>query len=567
MNNQIFLEQFERLTDAPNAVARLRELVLQLAVQGKLVAQDEREEPAARLLERIKAELKRLIREKKIREAKPLPPVSEDEAPFEIPQGWMWARFGEVTINRDGERIPIEKSIREYRQGEYDYYGASGVIDKFDDYIFDKPLLLIGEDGANLINRSTPIAFIAYGNYWVNNHAHVLDSLSLDCLKYLELYINATDLRPYITGTAQPKMNQAKMNLIPVAVPPLEEQKRIVAKVGELMRLCDELERAQGERRMTRQRLNRAALDQLLAARDAAEFQTRWQTVSDHFPTLTAAPNQTAKLRQTVLQLAVQGKLTRQDPQDEPAPILLRRICAERERLVKEKRIKRADPLPPINPDETPFALPSGWTWARFPELGEFGRGKSKHRPRNDPTLFSGGKYPLVQTGDVARANGVIKTYTGLYNERGLLQSRMWAAGTLCITIAANIADAAILGFNACFPDSVVGFVPSREIGNAEFFVYFMETAKHQLESFAPSTAQKNINLNILERLLIPLPPLEEQKRIVATVNRLMALCDDLEAGLRHAEEDGERLLRAAVRTLLTSPLEQPVEEVTELAI
>jgi type I restriction enzyme S subunit len=169
-------------------------------------------------------------------------PLSGDDQPYPIPKGWLWVAFGDVTISRDGERIPVPREERARGDKIYDYYGASGVIDKIDSYLFDKPLLLIGEDRANLINRSTPIAFIARGQYWVNNHAHVLDGLSEHYLRYLELFINATDLTPYVTGTAQPKMNQAKMNSIPVALPPVAEQRRIVAKVDELMALCDRLE-------------------------------------------------------------------------------------------------------------------------------------------------------------------------------------------------------------------------------------------------------------------------------------------------------------------------------------
>jgi type I restriction enzyme S subunit len=137
------------------------------------------------------------------------------------------------------------------------------------------------------------------------------------------------------------------------------------------MRLCDELEQEKAERRAIRSHLNRVALDQLLAARDATEFRTRWQTVCDHFTTLTAMPDLLGKLRQTVLHLAVQGKLSQPDSRDEPATSLLHRIRVEKERLVKEKHLKRADPLPPINPDEMPFELPIGWMWVRLEELTE----------------------------------------------------------------------------------------------------------------------------------------------------------------------------------------------------
>jgi type I restriction enzyme, S subunit len=235
-------DHFDHLYTVPETVAELRQTIRQLAVMGRLVPQDPNEEPASELLKKIQAEKHRLIAEGAIREPKPLPPIEADEMPYEAPDSWIWARFGDATYNRDGERIPVSREERKGRQGSYPYYGASGVIDSIDGYLFDKPLLLIGEDGANLVNRSTPIAFIAAGKYWVNNHAHVLDGFNLDVLKYIELFINATDLLPYITGTAQPKMNQAKMNSIPVALPPAAEQKRIVAKVDQLMTLCDDLE-------------------------------------------------------------------------------------------------------------------------------------------------------------------------------------------------------------------------------------------------------------------------------------------------------------------------------------
>ena len=151
--------------------------------------------------------------------------------------------MGYCTINRDSERIPLSVYERSRLEKKYDYYGASGVIDKVDRYLFNKPLLLIGEDGANLINRSTPIAFIARGEYWVNNHAHVLDYLNEDLMQYMCWYINAISLVDYVTGTAQPKMNQEKMNSILVALPPLAEQHRIVEKLEQVLGEIDKLKK------------------------------------------------------------------------------------------------------------------------------------------------------------------------------------------------------------------------------------------------------------------------------------------------------------------------------------
>jgi type I restriction enzyme S subunit len=223
----------------------------------------------------------------------------------------------------------------------------------------------------------------------------------------------------------------------------------------------------------------------------------------------------------------------------------------EKARLVTEGKAKRQDALPEIDLDHAPFDLSDGWAWGRFPEIGTFGRGKSKHRPRNDPALFDGGDHLLIQTGDVARSKGVIETYTSKYNDFGLSQSFKWPKGTLCITIAANIADSGILSFDACFPDSVVGFLPASMFDNARYFEYFVRTAKANLLEFAPATAQKNINLEILTQVLIPIPPLAEQHRIVAKVDELMALCDELEASLTNATSRRSRLLNALLAEAL----------------
>ncbi|MNW40133.1 EcoKI restriction-modification system protein HsdS [compost metagenome] len=225
------------------AIQNLRQSILLEAVQGKLVPQESKDEPTSVLLKKIQAQKELLTKAKKFKKEKPLSPITDEEISYELPKYWEWVRFQDVTINRDGERVPVSKEEREKREKIYDYYGASGVIDKIDSYLFDKPLLLIGEDGANLINRSTPIAFIAKGQYWVNNHAHVIDSTNQNILRYLEIYINSINLEAYVTGTAQPKMNQAKLNSIVVPFPPLNEQIRIVDKVDQLMALCDELEK------------------------------------------------------------------------------------------------------------------------------------------------------------------------------------------------------------------------------------------------------------------------------------------------------------------------------------
>lgn len=348
-------------------------------------------------------------------------------------------------------------------------------------------------------------------------------------------------------GTGQPNVNGTSLSELVIPLPPLPEQSRIVAKVEALMALCDRLEALQGETARVQAHWTQAALDQLAESGDAAEFARNWQALADHFDTLFATPASIDALDATLLQLAVRGKLLPQNPADEPASELLKKIRAEKDRLIAAGQIKRDKPLPPIADDEKPFELPEGWAWGRFPELGEFGRGKSKHRPRNDPALFNPGIYPLVQTGEVSRANRTVREYHSRYSEVGLAQSKLWPAGTLCITIAANIAESAILGFDACFPDSVVGFVPSPIIGDARYFLTFVETAREHLLEFAPSTAQKNINLEILQSILIPIPPLTEMNRIVAKLDELLALTRTLRARLTDARALQARLASALV--------------------
>ncbi|RNC71837.1 MAG: restriction endonuclease subunit S [Desulfuromonadales bacterium] len=567
MTPETFFANFGHLAEAPNGVQKLRELILSLAVRGKLVPQDPNDETASVLLTRIKAEKERLVKEKKIKKSDPLPPVSADEEPYALPQGWEWERLNNISyLITDGEHIsprktksgiPLltAKNVTEKGVNFFDLqYVSREDADKFwercNPEFGDILVCSRGTIGRCTVNN-TPERYCLMGSVILVKPWRELNS---DFLNFLLSTAWAQALMKGMSGaTAVQALYLKDIRSCPIPFPPLAEQHHIVAKVDQLMALCEELEERQQRSRVKLTRLNNAALDRLLNARETEIFTAAWRLVRDNFDLLYTTPETIAKLRQAILQLAVQGKLVPQNPNDEPASVLLARIKAEKERLVKEKKIRKSEPLPPVNADEAPYELPRGWKWARFPELGELGRGKSKHRPRNDPALYKDGKYPLVQTGDVARAKCFVRTYKGLYGEIGLAQSRLWPKGTMCITIAANIADSGILEFDACFPDSVVGFVPSVEIGDALYFEFFMRTAKARLLDFAPSTAQKNINLEILEQLLIPLPPLPELFRIVAKVDQLMALCDELEAKLAKSQAKAEKMATAAVKALIAA--------------
>ncbi len=194
-------------------------------------------------------------------------------------------------------------------------------------------------------------------------------------------------------------------------------------------------------------------------------------------------------------------------------------------------------------------AIPKEWRYIALSKLGDLGRGKSKHRPRNDPKLFEDGKYPFLQTSEVKAAKQYITNYSKMYNEFGLQQSKLWSKGTLCITIAANIAETAFLGIDACFPDSVVGFTAYENI-IPKYIKYFIESQKLRLWAFAPATAQKNINLNTLEKLIVPYCSIQEQKNVIAEIESRMSTCDSIEqtvdTALQQAEAMHQSILKQA---------------------
>ena len=562
MNADRLLAHYERIADTPDTVPRLRRFVLDLAVRGKLVDQDPHEEPAAELLKRIAKEKARLVKAGERRREKSLPEIESDDVPYAIPYDWEWTRIRGITSNR-GQTVPdcdftyidvtaINKEIgciegAKVISASEAPSRARKIVRKGDVlYSCVRPYLL----NIAIVEREispVPIASTAFA---------VLNGFELVLPRYqwivLRSPVMVTSVEEKMRGQAYPVINDSDFALLLFPLPPLAEQHRIVAKVDELMAICDRLEVARTEREATRDRLAAASLGRLDAPDpDPMVFRNHAAFALEHLTPLTTRRDQIKALRQTILNLAVRGKLVPQDPNDEAASELLKRVAADRLKLEKSGSIKKSKPLPKADTSDAPLDLPAGWTWARFPEIGLFGRGKSKHRPRNDPILYTDGKYPFVQTGDVARSGGSIETYSNIYNDLGLAQSAMWPAGTLCITIAANIADSGILSFDACFPDSVVGLTAHDSFEDARFFDYFIRTAKANLQEFAPSTAQKNINLGILVELLIPLPPLTEQHCIVAKVDELMALCDGLETSLATGDDTRCRLLGALLAEAL----------------
>ncbi len=289
--------------------------------------------------------------------------------------------------------------------------------------------------------------------------------------------------------------------------------------------------------------------------------------------------------RASVLKAAVEGSLTadwrRRNPQAEPGAELLKRILVERRRCWEQDQIRKfqeREKTPPKNwkarykepaaPDTADLPpLPEGWCWGSLDQLGKLDRGRSRHRPRNADFLY-GGAYPFIQTGDVKGADQYLRHHTQTYSEAGLRQSRLWPAETLCITIAANIAETAILAYPACFPDSIVGVLFDPSLVSVRYVELFVQSTRDQISVYAPATAQKNINNRILRALAIPLPPFAEQLAIVvedqfSTIDHLEA---DIEANLFGAQALRQAILKHAFSGKLVpqDPKDDPASELLE---
>ena len=502
---------------------QLKNSILQWAIQGKLVPQDPNDEPASVLLEKIRAEKARLIKEGKIKKDKKESIIYrgednsyyekfadgkvvciDEEIPFEIPNGWELARFGSVMYNRDSERIPLSVAKRSKLTKIYDYYGASGVIDKVDKYLFNKDLLLIGEDGANLINRSKPIAYIATGKYWVNNHAHVLDCIDSIFMQYICLYINSISLVDYVTGTAQPKMNQEKMNSILLPLPPHNEQKRILQKVDKIQPLFVRYEK------------NQSRLEAL---------------------TKTLYIN----LRKSILHEAIQGKLVPQAPNDEPAPVLLQRIKEEKQRLVKEGKLKKKDVVDSIIykgddnkyyeqigrdtieiSNEILFDLPCSWQWVRFGQIVRMSIGKTP--ARGEVSYWSKATIPWVSISDMTNSEHINKTKEKISVAASSVMGEISPVGSLLMSFKLTVGRTSILNIDAYHNEAIISIYPFIDDKYAlrDYLFYTLPFLSNMGDS-KDAIKGKTLNSKSLKSLLIPLPPLREQRCIINRLEELYA--------------------------------------------
>ena len=526
-----FSEQLPLLAAAPNGIGKLRELILELAVRGKLVAQDPSDEPVSALLKRIAVERKRKGFDRS--------PADADEAPqFDLSTGWEWVRFGEIAQHNSGKTLDRGRNhgvLRDYITTSNLYWGRFALDNVRQMAIHDEEIerctarkgdLLICEGGeagrAAVWDEDREICF--------QNHIH--RARFYGCISAHFAYrvferLNATgEINRFRKGVAISNMSGKALASVPFPLPPLAEQHRIVAKVDELMALCDRLEAQQADTESAHAQLVATLLDSLTRASDSDDFAASWQRLSAHFHTLFTTESSIDALKQALLQLAVMGKLVPQDPSDEPAPAFLQR-----------HGIKTGT--------HTLF----GWATVALGHLGEIFGGST---PSKANAEFWGGDIPWVSPKDMKRPliDDAEDHVTAKALERTSL--KVIPINSLLVVVRGMILvhsfPVALTVREVTINQDMKALVPPAEV--SAYLLMYMQAAKSAMVELVDRSSHGTCKL-ISEKLWshsVCIPPLAEQFRIVAKVDRLMGLCDQLELRLTQARQLNEQLATALVQ-------------------
>lgn len=551
-------------------IKKLRELILELAVRGKLVPQDPNDEPASELLKRIAAEKAELVKQGKIKKQKPLPEISEDEKPFELPVGWECARLGNTVAIIRGITFPANEKHREPSEGKIACLRTANIQDniEWDDLLYvSKSFVKRSEQFAekgdivmSMANSRELVGKVAYiydiptGEATFGGFLSVIRPYGVNA-SYLMSVLRSPNIKSILIDSSSQTTNIAnisleKLNPLVISVPPIGEQNRIVSKLEELMSLCDQLEQQSLASLDAHQQLVETLLATLTESQNAEEFADNWARISLHFDTLFTTEASIDALKQTILQLAVMGKLVSQDPNDEPASELLKRIEQERSQLVKEGKIKKQKPLPPVSKEEKPFELPQGWEWIRFSEiLAELKYGTSQKCD------YSTNGYPVLRIPNVVGGEISLEDMKfGKLSEHEVKELSLKKGdlifirsnGSLsivgqCTLLRQSLVNHAYAGYlirARIFCDSVC----------AEYISLMMKTVfiRDQIEKpIRTTTGVKNINSSELSNLKLALPPLLMQKVIVEKTDVLLSFCESLQSRLRSAQQTQLRLADA----------------------
>lgn len=526
-------------------IKKLRELILELAVRGKLVPQDPNDEPASVLLERIAAEKAELVKQGKIKKQKPLPEISEEEKPFELPVGWEWvtlATVGEIvgggTPKSDNPQYWAKNGIKWLTPA--DLYGlkgkyiSSGSRDISPEGLSNSSARLMPK-GSVLFSSRAPIGYVAIADAELSTNQGFKS-----CVPYIKesaeyiyyfLMASAKKIDAEASGTTFKEVSGAIVSKILFPLPPLSEQLKIVSRANELMSLCDQLEQHSLTSLDAHQQLVETLLTTLTDSQNADELAENWAHISEHFDTLFSTEASIDALKQTILQLAVMGKLVPQDPNDEPASELLKRIALEKAQLVKDGKMKKQKPLPPISDEEKLFELPEGWEWCRLEEIAYIFSGNAfKSEDFNESAgtkcikITNVGVHEFIESqdylpSDFNKSYHNFRVYSG---DMIIAMTRPYISSGLKICICPDSYHNALLNQRVC---------AIRLSHFSEYYYLFLKSLfvlKHYQDRFNNSGLQPNLKMADISHLLIPVPPENEQNKIQNKINALYTMIETL---------------------------------------
>ena len=544
----MLLSNLNLLAAAPGGVARLRELILTLAVQGKLVAQDPKDEPASALLKKIRAEKDRLMAEGKIKRDKPLAEIAEEEKPFGLPVGWEWTQLPEIyySISPSGNKL-LSSAV----QPE----GNHRVVDQGQRHIAGYT-----NDSSLLIEIPGPV--IVFGDHTKEIKYIDFDFVAgADGTKILRPVLQderffTWQLRSFPLEDRGYARHFKVLNSCLFALPPRAEQSRIVTRVEELMRLCDDLE-AKGQLEATQHaQLVSTLLATLTQSETPEQLTDNWHRIATHFDLLLDRPEAVDALEQTILQLAVRGLLVPQDPQDEPASELLKKIRAEKDKLIAEGKIKRDKPLPSIAEDEQPFALPLGWECVRLGEIVLISSGVTLGRKTSTPSPVL---LPYLRVANVQRWHLNLTSMKEVVINKTELDRFQLVNGDLLITEGG---DCDKVGRTAIWRDELPTCLHQNHVFKArgtslkwnpvwaEMYLNSAIARAYFASSAKQTTNLASINMTQLKDCVFPMPPLPEQSRIVTRVASLRRLCADLRQRLSASQSIQAHLAEALIENV-----------------
>jgi type I restriction enzyme, S subunit len=557
-------KHFDTAFAAPDGIAKLRGLILTLAMQGKLVEQDPSDPPASELLKEIDVKKQRLVKAGTFRNNNKL--SNRDSCAFILPQGWKWASVQQLGFLLGGKRLPKGHTYSEtptnYRYLTVTNMKNGTIIDNdvkyitqetheaIKNYVVSKDEIyitiagtigavgIIPEhcDGMNLTENASRLVFFSCNKLFL---IHLLNS-----------GIVQDQFAALTNKMAQPKLSLRSILSTDVPIPPLSEQRRIVARIGQLMAHCDELETLRKEREEKRLALHAAAIKKLLDTPAGSA----WNFIQQHFGELYTVKENVSELRKAILQLAVMGRLIPQNPDDPPASELLKEIKAEKQRLVEAGKIKKSKPLPSIKPEEVSFELPQEWEWVRLGDVSLLN--DSGWSPQCLREKRSKGQWGVLKVSAVTWGKFNPDENKALPPDKDPRPECEVKAGDFLLSRANTdelVARSVIVEETPeklMMSDKIVRFRLSKSM-NAHFIniVNGTESSRsyYVANASGTSSSMKNVSRQVMTELPIPLPPLPEQHRIVAKIDQLMALCDNLEQQINAATGKQTEMLNAVM--------------------